>query len=54
MFKPSYKDWPKGYHRLLHYTIILMVVSLAALWLGVFPRWRIVLGIIQHHLAQQH
>ena len=40
MFKPSYKDWPKGYHRLLHYTIILMVVSLAALWLGVFPRWR--------------
>ena len=40
MFKPSYKDWPKGYRKLLHYTIILLVVSLAALWLGLYPSWR--------------
>ena len=40
MFKPSYKDWPKGYRRLLHYTIILLLMALAALWLGVYPQWR--------------
>ena len=40
MFKPSYKDWPKGYRKLLHYSIILMAVAMAALWLGVFPKWR--------------
>ena len=45
MFKPSYKDWPKGYHRLLHYTIILMAVALAALWLGIYPRWRNLLSL---------
>ncbi|MCR4576029.1 MAG: hypothetical protein K5787_19905 [Lentisphaeria bacterium] len=52
MFKPNYKDWPKSYRNLLHYTIILTMVALAALWLGIYPRWRS-LGDLQETIARQ-
>ncbi len=39
MFQPTYRDWPKGYHQLLHYTVILAVLMLVIFWLGIYPRW---------------
>ena len=53
MFKPTYKEWPKGYRNLLHYTIILMMAVLTALWLGIYPRWKGLGNLLEKITSQQ-